>query len=117
MADMMRNYRSGGFNPRAIAVNEMRPDNDARPQMQSCQKLKRKLQTVDFAIIETVLYLDAYPNCRAALDYYHKLVAERESLANAINEKCGPICHRGNKSRTEWNWVDGPWPWELDANS
>ncbi len=116
MADTMRNYRGGGFSPRAIAVNEMRPNNDTRPQPQNCQRLKRKLQTVDFAIVETTLYLNAYPNCRQALDYYHKLIAEREALVSAINEKCGPICSRDNKSRTEWNWVEGPWPWELDAN-
>ena len=115
MADMMRNCRSGGLTPRAMTVNEARHSTD-RPQMASCDRLKKKLQTIDFAIIEATLYLDAYPHCRAALDYYHKLVAEREALAAAINEKCGPVCHRDNKSRNEWNWVEGPWPWEPDAN-
>ena len=114
MADIMRNYRGSGYSPRSAAVNVNEPV--ARPQPVNCQKLKKKLQTVDFAIIETVLYLNAYPNCRSALDYYHKLIAEREALVSVINEKCGPICHRDNKSRTEWTWVRGPWPWELDAN-
>ncbi len=116
MADMMRNYRGDRSFPRAVAVNEKRQNNETRPQTENCQKLKRKLQTVDFAIVETVLYLNAYPNCRGALDYYHKLISERESLVAVMNEKCGPISARENKSRTEWTWVKGPWPWELDAN-
>ena len=116
MGDMMRNYRGDRYSPRAVAVNEMRPGNEIIPGAGNCAKLKRKLDTIDFAIVETVLYLDAYPNCREALDYYHKLIAERESLVAVINEKCGPVSARGNKSRTEWTWVKGPWPWELDAN-
>ncbi len=123
MGDMMRNYRGGSLS-RATLANETRPNNSnnngtrpiERPEATNCQRLKRKLQTVDFAIVDTVLYLNAYPDCRRALEHYHKLIAEREVLVATINEKCGPICHRDNKSRTEWNWIQGPWPWESDAN-
>ena len=112
MADMMRNRRVGAFLPSyAVPTSEVKPQ-----QPISCQRLRKKLQVLDFAIIETALYLDAYPNCRHALDHYHKLVAERDALAATINEKCGPICQRENKSRTDWTWVRGPWPWEIDAN-
>lgn len=114
MADMMRNYRTAGYSPRTCATNA---NEGTRPQATNCTKLKKKLQTVDFAIVETTLYLNAYPNCRTALDYYHKLLAERESLIGVINEKCGPMSARDNKSRTDWTWIDGPWPWEADANS
>lgn len=82
----------------------------------TCGSLKKKLQTVDFAIVETVLFLDAYPKNKQALEYYHKLIGERNMLEKAINEKCGPITSMGNESRTEWNWVASPWPWEVDAN-
>ena len=120
MADMMRNCR-GGFSPRASAAslneNGNGNGNEGRMQGVNCQRLKKKLQAIDFAIVDTNLYLDAYPNCRQALDYYHKLIAEREALVSVINEKCGPVSARENKSRTEWNWIRGPWPWELDANS
>ena len=115
MADMMRNYRvGGGYSSRATLANETNPN--VRPMPENCQRLKRKLQAIDFAIIETGLYLDAYPECRHALEYYHKLIAERDAVVAIINEKCAPISMRENKSRTEWNWVQGPWPWESDAN-
>ena len=78
--------------------------------------LKEKLRAIDFAIVDTALYLDVYPDCQKALEHYHMLIAEREKLAEAINCKYGPITIKENKSRTKWEWVRGPWPWEPDAN-
>lgn len=76
----------------------------------------RKLQMVDFAIAETVLYLDAYPNCKAALAYYHKLLDEREKLADSLAKSGRPVTNMSNTDTENWNWTNGPWPWELDAN-
>jgi len=80
-----------------------------------CDALKKKLRELDFAIVETVLYLDAYPECKSALEYYCKLKEERKSVAEAVNEKCGPITARDNCCAS-WDWVKTPWPWEYDAN-
>ena len=82
----------------------------------NCKALMDQLRAVDFAIVETVLYLNAYPESREALNYYHRLMAERESLAKSINEKCGPLTMWQNTNRNEWNWTSAPWPWEIDAN-
>ena len=90
--------------------------NETPSPTSNCKGLTKKLRAIDFAIVETVLYLDAYPDCAQALNYYHKLIAQRESLASMINETCAPINSMSNKSRSRWQWVDGPWPWESDAN-
>lgn len=82
-----------------------------------CDKLRKRLQTVDFSIIDTVLYLDAYPNCAEALNYYHKLKKERKALVDALSNKCNmPVTSFDNSSEEKWNWTDSPWPWELRAN-
>lgn len=81
-----------------------------------CITLMRRIRAVDFAIQETVLYLDAYPCDRKALEYYHKLKEAREELVEAYQNGCGPLTNRGNESATEWNWICSPWPWEYDAN-
>ena len=78
--------------------------------------LKKRLQKVDFAIIETALYLDAYPHCRAALDYYAKLIDERHKIVHALAEAGMPVSAHHNASCDSWDWVDGPWPWQFDAN-
>ena len=76
----------------------------------------RKLQMIDFAIVETVLYLDAYPHSKSALAYYHKLVDERAKLSKALAADESPITSFNNDSTDNWNWTNGPWPWESDAN-
>ena len=81
-----------------------------------CDVLLGKIRAVDFAIQETVLYLDAYPCCREALEYYHQLVEIRENLNMAYTEKCGPLTKETNKSTCNWEWIASPWPWEPDAN-
>ena len=82
----------------------------------SLATLKKRLQKIDFALVEVVLYLDAYPTCRTALDYYHKLVAEREKLVAALADGAMPINAYANASCDSWDWIDGPWPWQYDAN-
>ena len=82
-----------------------------------CGKLLRKLQTVDFSLVDTVLYLDAYPDNCEALKYYHKLKAEHDSLTEALAKNCNmPITNFDNCNADSWVWTDSLWPWELMAN-
>ena len=81
-----------------------------------CREQLQLLRTLDFAIQETALYLDAYPDHPEALSYSHALIAEREKALNAYQKGCGPQTIYANESRTSWDWVKGPWPWESDAN-
>jgi len=117
MADM----RNGRYN-RSTRVNARvngafrESVNDMRMVSANCKNLVKKLRVIDFAIIDTALYLDAYPNNAQALDYYHKLLRERKELREMIEKQCGPLNIMGNENRTDWNWVSGPWPWEPDAN-
>ena len=83
----------------------------------ACKALLSRLQALDFSIVDTVLYLDAYPDCRKALDYYHELLSERDALLRELSEKCRmPMTSFSNASRDAWDWTRGPWPWEADAN-
>ena len=80
----------------------------------NCAGLMKKLQAVDFAIVETALYLDAYPDCCEAKNYYHQLVKERKEVAHAYEKACGPLCAMGNVSTSSWDWTRAPWPWHPD---
>ena len=82
----------------------------------NCAFIMKKLREIDFCLTETVLYLDAYPDHAQALDYYHKLLCERASLMEQYQQNCGPLTFYGNESRTSWDWVKMPWPWEVDAD-
>ena len=86
-------------------------------QMQSkeCKQLYAKLQRLDFAITELALYLDSYPDNAAALEYYRKLIAERETVATAYTQVCGPMTIYDNNNPTLWEWGQSPWPWQNDT--
>lgn len=77
--------------------------------------LLKRLRKVDFAIVDTMLYLDAYPHCKAALEYYKKLVTERHELAKKLAEYGSPMNAMSNLG-DEWDWIKSPWPWEYEAN-
>ena len=82
----------------------------------NCKRLMEQIRAVDFALYETILYLDVYPHSCDALETYHKLNAQRRELYSAYEAACGPITAFGNESTTSWDWTDQPSPWEYDAN-
>ena len=82
-----------------------------------CKTLMAKLRKLDFSIVDTVLYLDMYPDCKKALAYYNKLLSERAEIRKALAEKCHrPMSSFENESETDWDWIRSPWPWDLGAN-
>lgn len=83
----------------------------------SCRAMMRRLQAIDFSIADTVLYLDAYPHCKKALAHYHSLLGERAELVRMLADGCHmPVTNCENTSKDSWDWINNPWPWELDAN-
>ncbi len=76
--------------------------------------LTRRLQAIDFAIQDTVLYLDAYPDDADALDYYRSLIEARAGLLAARSKEM-PLTVYDNTG-TDWDWVKAPWPWQPEAN-
>ena len=89
----------------------------ARPQpTENCRELKLQLQAIDFSMVDTLLYLDAYPDDTRALEYFRRLNGEREELVTAMeNAGCPPLrATEGTAKGFRWN--EGPWPWEPDAN-
>lgn len=82
----------------------------------NCRALMRKLKIVEFALVDTVLYLDAYPDSKKAMAQYRRLVEERERISAIVNEKCGPTTALNVVDTDRWTWTDGPWPWQYEAN-
>jgi spore coat protein JB len=76
------------------------------------EALMQKLRQVDFALYDTILYLDAYPNCRKALAHYHTLLEMHKNLKTEYEKEYGPITAFGNESKSSYDWTSTPWPWE-----
>ena len=86
-------------------------------RMSSCKDkaIKEKLQTVSFSLYETVLYLDAHPDCTDAISYYNELMGQLEELTEQYEKSYGPLTIYDNQSN-KWEWISSPWPWETEAN-
>lgn len=78
----------------------------------SGDQLLKKIQQVEFALYELLLYLDAHPDCTEALNHYHSLMDTRKALVAEYQSKHGPLTMYGNESTDSWDWVRTPWPWE-----
>ena len=105
-----RMNRGNLFGASCPAMNNNNSGNSASGNM-----LLKQLQKIDFALVDVVLYLDAYPNCKKALDYYHKLLSERDKILVKLGDAGIPMNAFDNTSDV-WNWTDSPWPWEYEAN-
>ncbi len=80
--------------------------------------LLNKIQALDFAIYEMVLYLDTHPNCAQGLRLLSQYRSERKRAIDEYEKVYGKYVatakDAGHSGR--WNWVDNPWPWENEAN-
>lgn len=78
--------------------------------------LKRKIYELDFAIHELVLFLDSNPNHRRAAELLCDYRKKREE-AVAEYEKCFGnyiVTVDDAPASVPWQWIEGPWPWEID---
>lgn len=85
--------------------------------MKNFEMIKR-IHAYDFAIYEMVLYLDTHPDCTRGLEKLSRLKAERTALVSEYERRYGKYieCHSDVPTERHWNWIDGPWPWENEAN-
>ena len=80
--------------------------------------LVKKIQALDFAIYEMVLYLDTHPSNAEALRLLNQYRAERKMAVAEYEKSYGKlvwtVSDAGHENR--WNWIDNPWPWENEGN-
>lgn len=114
------NNRSQRINPlsnNGMSCNGCNENRDLRYSHcdDTIKQLLSKLQAVDFSLVDTVLYLDVYPDCPKAISRYKELLCEKAKLADKLSKAGVPI-NNVSISSDSWNWIDSPWPWEYDAN-
>lgn len=74
----------------------------------------RKLQEVDFVLLELNLYLDTHPDDHDALKQFNYYAQKRKKIAREYEEKYGPLMNFGHSYLRKPNdWIKSPWPWEL----
>ena len=74
-------------------------------------RLSKFISQVSFALTETNLYLDTHPNCPMAMQYFQNARRMNRQAMKAYEEVNGPL-QVADADSNNWNWINGPWPWE-----
>lgn len=73
-----------------------------------------ELQSIDFVLVELQLYLDTHPHDTQAVQQFNHFAQTRQKLAANFESQYGPLQSFGNSlSKSPWQWVDTPWPWQV----
>ena len=83
--------------------------------MNDQKSLLNEIRALDFALLETGLYLNAY-DCEEAKNYFQTIKEKRERLACEYETSYGPLTMINGIENGNWCWTKGPWPWESEAN-
>lgn len=90
---------------------------DRRIDTASRERLLLRIQMCHFVVLDTHLFLDSHPDCQMALDYYNKYLQMLKEAQMEYLSKFGPLTPMDYAGGSRWTWVDGPWPWEMEANA
>ena len=80
--------------------------------------LLKELDEVSFAINDLTLFLDTHPDCREAIEEFHRLSPRRKELMQQYAETFEPLtvdCAGALPAAGTFSWADGPAPWEGGA--
>jgi spore coat protein JB len=77
-----------------------------------------QIQQIGFSLVDLNLYLDTHPTDKVALMNYNTLHEQYNGLMMQYNMTYGPLMGFGHApgGMEEFLWVNGPWPWQKDAN-
>jgi spore coat protein JB len=84
------------------------------PHLNDKNKLFRDIQIVSFAIDDVKLFLDTHPHDENALNYFRHYRDLLQEMRTQYIERFGPLTAMNSKAENTWNWVEGPWPWEME---
>ncbi len=76
--------------------------------------LLARIMVTDFVLLETALFLDTHPDNEDALAYYREYLKMRKEAAMQYAERFAMLSPLDLGDTGNWQWVDGPWPWDIE---
>lgn len=84
---------------------------------ESRKELMLRVQELGFACVDLNLYLDNHPEDKNAINTYNKFCTQFAQARCAYESKYGPLTNFGYApSNYPWQWVNEPWPWDIEYN-
>ena len=81
------------------------------------KKLLSIIDKASFAMDDTRLFLDTHPDSKEAVAYFKKMKKIRNEAIKEYEMHCGPMLsyHTSDAGDENWNWNEGPLPWNNDC--
>lgn len=80
------------------------------------RQLMYAIQMYGFYLYELQLYLDTHPTCPNGLAAFRKYKALMERAKDMYVKSYGPVIPTESNCDNVFEWANGPWPWEKEAN-
>jgi len=74
----------------------------------------RAVQETSFVMVDLNEYLDTHPTCSSGLAAYQQAMDAHRAAASAYAAQYGPLLAKDIGAGSSWQWVETPWPWELE---
>lgn len=75
-----------------------------------------RLQAMNFAVSELGLYLDTHADDQDATDLFNQYVEQYAEALRQYEKERGSTTQMGAALTGRYEWLEGPWPWDYDAN-
>lgn len=76
--------------------------------------LLERIQALQFTAVDFNLYLDTHPGDGRAFADFSNTVRELSQLQQVYNRNYGPLNPMDAAEQPCWNWIQEPWPWQID---
>lgn len=76
----------------------------------------QELQTLCFALVELGEYLDTHADDEEAFELFRSYGELYRKGLKEYEKQCGPLSIRAAAADDKFSWLNGPWPWEYNAN-
>lgn len=83
--------------------------------MNGRDEMLKKVQKLNFVMIDTGLYLNNQPENQAGQALFNKYQALHRQAKEDFEKAYGPLTYDGIDTECNgWSWIQKPWPWEVE---
>ena len=76
------------------------------------EQMLKDITTIDFVLVDLMLFLDTHPFDRSAMEYYNHYSRLKNQMVREFSQKFYPLTLDLADSNREWRWGMAPLPWE-----
>ena len=76
------------------------------------EQMLKDITTIDFVLVDLMLFLDTHPFDRSAMEYYNHYSRLKNQMVREFSQKFYPLTLDWADSNREWRWGMAPLPWE-----